>query len=336
MLWTNPRSRRPAGVLSRPLGRWCILSAKSRRLYRRLLELGPTSRADAKAKGMDDDALAELLDYGLVREIADLLSALPPRTARGQIAVLANQRAREVLQDAVEAEGFLVSCLTREEHPTGDDPPVELIVDRSEIVLLSTTLQRRAQREVLSAQTSRFPEAYKDSVNVVGPIDTDIAAGIRYRVIYAEELLKADIRRKEIEESVALGEDARVHPNLSLKFKVIDRSTALVPLDETAEAGALLIRSAPMCALLVDYFEKLWVESATVGQVDRGGPGAVKAIDMRVLAMLADDASDAIIARRLSLSERSVRRHVNSLLTTLGVQTRTGIVAAAARRGWLS
>ncbi|MBO0826687.1 MAG: hypothetical protein J2P24_02785 [Streptosporangiales bacterium] len=312
-----------------------MLSAKSRRLYRRLLELGPVLRDDASGEGVDGDALAELLGYGLVRETGDLLSALPPRTARGQVAMLANQRAREVLQDAVEAEEFLGSCLTREEHLAGDDAPVELIVDRSEIVLLSATLQRRAQREVLSVQTARFPEASTNSIKVVGPIDTDMAAGIRYRVIYAEDLLKSDERREEVEEGVARGEEARIHPQLPLKFKVIDRSTALVPLDEMAEAGALLIRSAPLCGLFVDYFEKLWMESAAAGEAARDRAGAVNAIDMRVLAMLADDASDAAIARRLGFSERSVRRHVSSLSTTLGVQTRTGVVAAAVRKGWL-
>lgn len=313
-----------------------MLSAKSRRLYRRLLELGPIARNEARANGVDDDALAQLLDYGLVREIGERLNALPPRTARGQVAMLANERAREVLQDAVDAEDFLASCLTREEHSAGDDAPVEIVFERAEIVLLSATLQRRAQRELLSVQTSRFPETYENSPPVVGPIDTDIAAGIRYRVIYAEELLKTEERRNEIREGAARGEEARMHPKLPLKFKVIDRSTALIPLDETAEAGALLIRSAPLCALFVDYFEKLWVESATVGEVAHNGAGGLKAIDMRVLSMLADDVSDAIIARRLGLSERSVRRHVNSLLTTFGVQTRTGIVAAAAREGRLS
>lgn len=311
-----------------------MLSAKARRLYRRLLELGPVPRADAQANGVDDDALAELLDHGLVRETGDLLSALPPRTARGQIVLLANQRARQVLQDAVDAEDFLGSCLTHEEHPAGGDSLVE-IVDRREIAVLSAALHRRAQREVLSVQTSRFPEAYENSLRVVGSTDTDTAAGVRNRVIYAEELLKSDGRRREIQEGIARGEEARAHPKPSLTFEVIDLSTAFVPLDETAEAGALLIRSAPLCGLFVDYFEKLWTESATFGEVDRDGTRALKAIDRRVLAMLADDASDAIIARRLGLSERSVRRHVGSLLTAFGVQTRTGIVGAAGRAGWL-
>lgn len=313
-----------------------MLSAKSRRLYRRLLELGPVPRAAAQAKGVDDDALAELIDHGLVRETDDLLSAMPPRAARGRVAMLANERAREVLQDAVEAEEFLGSCLTGEGHLAGDDAPVEIIVDRSEIVLLSATLQRRAQREVRSVQTSRFPEASPNSTKVVGPIDSDVAAGIRYRVIYAEDFLESGERRAEVEASVARGEDARTHPKLPLKFKVIDRSTALVPLDETAETGALLIRSAPLCALFVDYFEKLWLEAASVGAPAHDSAGVLKAIDIRVLTMLADDASDASIARRLGLSERSVRRHVSALSTSFGVQTRTGIIAAAAREGWLS
>jgi DNA-binding CsgD family transcriptional regulator len=317
-----------------------MLSAKSRRLYRRLLELGPTPRADAGAKGIDDEAVAELLDHGLVREIAERLNAVPPRAAHGRVAMLANARSGELLRDAVEAQEFLESCsrFGREAEPA-EDSLVELVADYTEVKLLSSTLQRDAKREVLSIQTSHLPPLRRDGtsgVNVAGPVEADRAAGIRYRVVYARDLFDDPLRRREIEDFVAHGEDARMHPGPPLKLKVVDDAVALVPLDETGEAGALLVRSRQICTLLVDYFERIWGESVPVGEINRDDAMAViKAIDMRVLAMLADDFDDAVIARRLNLSERSVRRHISSLCAILGVQTRTGIIAAAARKGWL-
>lgn len=313
-----------------------MLSAKSRRLYRRLLELGPIARADAKAKGVDDDTLAELLDYGLVRDLENRLCAVPPRTARGQVAIQANRRTRDVLQAAVEAETFLESCMRAADRlrPT-DEQLAELILDRAEIRLLSGTLQRQARREVRSVHTARFPANYDNRTNVVGPTKADTAAGIRYRVIYSQAFMQHDGLRKEAEVGIARGEEARVHPIPPLKFKLVDSSMALIPMDDAAEVGALLIRSAPVCSLFGDYFEKLWVESEPLTPLATRG-SALKPVEMRILERLADDESDAAIARRLRISERSVRRHVSRFQQVLGVETRAGALAVAVRNGWLT
>lgn len=126
-----------------------------------------------------------------------------------------------------------------------------------------------------------------------------------------------------------------MHPMPPLRFKLVDGSMAMIPIDDSAETGALLIRSAPLCSLFGDYFEKLWAESTPLTRVATRA-GTLKPVEMRILERLADDESDGVIARELDISERSVRRHVSRLQEALGVETRAGAVAVAVRNGWLS
>jgi DNA-binding NarL/FixJ family response regulator len=56
----------------------------------------------------------------------------------------------------------------------------------------------------------------------------------------------------------------------------------------------------------------------------------------QILRLIADGMNNAEIARRLRLSEHTVKRHVANLLLRLGVSSRASAVAAAARQGILS
>jgi DNA-binding NarL/FixJ family response regulator len=51
--------------------------------------------------------------------------------------------------------------------------------------------------------------------------------------------------------------------------------------------------------------------------------------------MISAGATDDAIARTLGVGVRTIRRDVAELRTSLGVGTRTEIVAAAIRQGWL-
>ena len=54
-----------------------------------------------------------------------------------------------------------------------------------------------------------------------------------------------------------------------------------------------------------------------------------------VLRLVADGLSSKAIARRLEITERTVKFHVGSILNKLGADTRAQAVAEAARRGLL-
>ena len=65
----------------------------------------------------------------------------------------------------------------------------------------------------------------------------------------------------------------------------------------------------------------------------RGGAGAITPRQREVLRLVADGLSSKQIATRLTITERTVKFHVASILNKLGADTRAQAVAEAARRG---
>lgn len=307
-----------------------VISSAARRLYRRLLEAGLVDPDDAPVSGLDDPRVAELIELGLINLTDGRLGANPPRAARGSVAIAANRKSRDLLQDAIEVEAFLNACMPAGGESGSDGQSIEIIRDGAELMLLSGTLPRQARREVLAVHTARFPGRYKGRYSQVYP-----SSAADVRVIYSQELIDTDSGRRLIEACVDK-ENPRIHPSPPLKFKVIDGRMALLPFDDTAESGGLLIKAPSVCDLLVDYFEKLWNQSVPPDEVVKSGTGSLKPIQLRILALLADDMSDVAMARRLGLSERTLRRHVSDLLGRLGAVTRPGALAIALRRGLIS
>jgi DNA-binding CsgD family transcriptional regulator len=310
-----------------------VISPGARRLYQRLLALGPAGIHEiAGDRREEDPRVAELTAIGLVRDVNGTLMAIPPRVARSEVSRSASRRSRELLQSAIDVEAFLDRCVAVDDTPTDRNRAAEIISGESEVSLLSYAVPAAARHEVCSVQTARFREAWRTRRAVFDPSFTG-RREISYRVVYAQACFDDPFLRQTIEDSAKQGEESRVHPAPPLKFKVMDGHTVLVPVDDTGAAGVLLIRSTAVAALFTDYFERLWAESASPEQLESTGSDLLKPLELRILGMLADDTSDATIAARLRISERSLRRHISGVLSKLGAQTRAGALAAAIRRG---
>jgi DNA-binding NarL/FixJ family response regulator len=65
----------------------------------------------------------------------------------------------------------------------------------------------------------------------------------------------------------------------------------------------------------------------------RRNPAGLSARELDVLALVAEGLHNAEIARRLSLSERTVAHHVSAILRKLGVRTRAQASAESVRLG---
>lgn len=284
----------------------------------------------------DDPGVAELVAIGLVQDVNGTLMAVPPRVATSGVARAASRRSRDLLQAAVDVESFLDECVAVSDSPGDRDGNriAEIVRDESEVSLLSYVVPWAARREVCSVHTAQFREAWRARRAVFDP--TSNSGEISYRVVYAQACFDDPYLREAIESSAKHGEEPRVHPAPPLKFKVVDGHTVLVPIDETGAAGALLIKSAAVAALFADYFERLWAESVPPAQLETSATDLLKPLEARILGMLADDASDATVAGRLRISERSLRRHISGILSKLGAQTRAGALAAAIRRGLIT
>ena len=84
------------------------------------------------------------------------------------------------------------------------------------------------------------------------------------------------------------------------------------PLDPRA-AGALLGRPRP--------------------PQDPGGPGGLSPREREVLALVAEGLPNKLIARRLEISEKTVKAHLTSVFRTIGVDDRTQAAVWAMRNG---
>jgi len=67
----------------------------------------------------------------------------------------------------------------------------------------------------------------------------------------------------------------------------------------------------------------------------RPGPEAPSSRELEVLAAVADGDDNAAVARRLYISQATVKSHLSSVFNKLGVTSRTSAVAEARRRGHL-
>ncbi|WP_030761863.1 response regulator transcription factor [Streptomyces sp. NRRL F-2664] len=87
---------------------------------------------------------------------------------------------------------------------------------------------------------------------------------------------------------------------------------------------------------LLEQIDLLCARSTAAGLDSAcGSPPPLSPLQRHVLVLMAGGAKDGAIARRLNVSERSVRRHVESLSRRTGANNRFTLALAAIRIGWL-
>jgi DNA-binding CsgD family transcriptional regulator len=211
---------------------------------------------------------------------------------------------------------------------------VAVVSDRDQVSELSASLINAARKDWMTL----------DNLHTEMPLTEDSAqpplpafsGRVRCRSIYAASAMDDPVTRRVIKTCADAGEQARLLPEVPMKMKLADRTTAMLPLTPTGMAGALVIRAPVIIAALRDYFELLW-ERATPLR-----PGRPPAPDDRltpaqqsVLEFMAEGLNDDAIARRTGLSTTTVRRHITAIMHRLRVSSRFAAGAAAQRRGWI-
>jgi len=214
---------------------------------------------------------------------------------------------------------------------------LEVVVGADEAHRRDSQIQNLARFEVLVLDKPPYPVS-----SGINPLERErLAAGVRYRGIYEQEALTAD-RLADIEASIAAGEEARIAPTLPLKLEIADRRMALIPLRmESGKPEAMrivMLYESPLVEALVALFELLWDRATPIstGAPAAAAPAAAapaRSAHGDVITLLAAGLKDEVIAARLGLSLRTVRRHIAEILRDLNVTSRFQAGLEARRRG---
>ncbi|OLR92849.1 hypothetical protein [Actinokineospora bangkokensis] len=160
--------------------------------------------------------------------------------------------------------------------------------------------------------------------------------GVDMRIIYDSVLLGDARNRERLRARVAAGARVRVRPGPLRRLIVLDEQVAVLPADPADPAGgALVVRQPGLVRELAARFTQLW-EGA--GELEESTPDPEDEVcegDRVVLELLLEGHTDEIIARRVGVSVRHLRRRIARLLERLGATSRFQAGAAAARRGWI-
>lgn len=171
-----------------------------------------------------------------------------------------------------------------------------------------------------------------------------LARGVRFRSLYAVEVLDDPARVAHLASMTAAGEEARVLSDAPLKLLLIDGRAALLPLTagETAHGHrALVVRGSAMVDALQALFEALWKQGAPIrGRGRFPDPallvdGGLAAEEQELVELLGAGMTDESIARHYGVSVRTLRRRVRVLQDRLGSTGRFQAGVRAAQRGWL-
>ena len=136
------------------------------------------------------------------------------------------------------------------------------------------------------------------------------------------------------------------HPARVLILTTYDTDRDVVPALEAGATGYLL-KDAPRDELIKAVraaFQGQSVLAPTVasklvglvGSPGRGGPDHLSPRELEVLKLVADGATNQIAARRLLVSETTIKTHLLHIYTKLGVRDRASAVATAYKRGLIS
>lgn len=314
-----------------------LVSLEAETLFLRLLA-GGAARIGTSPSDVDTSSpgAVELLDLGLAFRSGDDDSLIRPVDQAVALQLLLERRHEELVdrqRRLLDGWGRLAALLPRD---VGASSPgvldgVTPLATFEEVVTRAAELYPSAKKHMRGTETGEFPtRPTKDRVRV--PPAGAIAVGARYQMIYQVGYLATAAGAKIIKESACSGEEVRLRPEVRIKMLHVDDAVALISTDRSAHT-ALLIRSPAIVAMLAEWFDLLWNDSATITPGGAEDP-ALTETQRRILQLMISD-GDAAIGRKLRLSTTTVRRHVKAIYTALGVDSRFAAGAAAVKRGWI-
>jgi sugar-specific transcriptional regulator TrmB len=167
-----------------------------------------------------------------------------------------------------------------------------------------------------------------------------LESGVKIRLIYDQAAIQSRADLGDIREGIDAGEEARVVGDLPLRMLVVDRERAYLPVERghLIQDGLLIVQPSALVAALSALFEEVWQRALPLNleQAPSLDGDHIKLDESlgTIASLLAAGLTDRAIARHLGVSIRTVERHTQRLMASLGAKTRYQAGVLAARHGW--
>lgn len=320
-----------------PLG----LSAQGELVYRAMLHnpsLNVTGLADQLEITVDEvrAALDVLADLALVHldPAGQGVHVVRPRAGLGALLakveadIAQRQRQIEATRAAIAA---IATAHDEHDHTTEGHRFDGLHAVRERLAELAGA----AQHECLSFSTGGAQS--RDTIEAEKPLNQlALARGVQIRNVYQDSFRNDPATLAYARWMADLGGQSRTAPTLPMRMVIIDRATALVPLDPaSASDGALELHSPGTITGLVALFEQVWQAATPFGDQCRRDMHGLNPQECELIRLLAAGHTDESAARKLAISVRSVQRMMTSLTERLGATSRFQAGVHANQRGWI-
>ncbi|GID93957.1 LuxR C-terminal-related transcriptional regulator [Amorphoplanes digitatis] len=289
---------------------------------------------------MPEDAvratLDELIDLSLVVHGND---GARPRTIGptvGLASLIARAEAEvEEKQRQLEATRTVVMSLAAAHEETRDREQitkwagVDAVRGRLEDLAARTTVECVS----LNPHAAQSPEGKSASQ----PLNQRmLERGVAIRAVYQDSHRHNPLLHEYAVWMTAMGAELRTAPTLPMLLVIFDRRTALLPIDPTdSSKGAQEVHAPGIVAAVYGLFAQIWSTATPLGQAPACDDADLDPQLRELSRLLACGSTDEMIARKMGLSLRTIKRKSAELMDRLDARSRFQAGVIAAQRGWI-
>jgi DNA-binding CsgD family transcriptional regulator len=285
-------------------------------------------------------AVSELSSLALLRESsAHPRTLVPVAPDTGLASLLARMQAELVArqQQLENGRSALATLITEyvELQTRSERTTIEELVGVAEVRDRLKALADQTRSEVLELVPD--PVQRPDTLEASKPLDAALLErGVRMCTVYQNSIRNDPVSVAYIDWLSGIGGRIRTAPALPLRLIIVDRTTALIPIDPgDSSAGATVLTGTGAVSAMCALFEQIWVTATPLGLPHPQDAQGLGPEEREVLRMLANGETDEQIARRLGVSTRTVGRKASELMRRLGTRSRFQMGVRASELGWL-
>ncbi|PGH50507.1 helix-turn-helix transcriptional regulator [Streptomyces sp. Ru87] len=245
----------------------------------------------------------------------------------------------DVLERNLRAVDDVVGMLPAPRTPDHSSIEAEFFEDRDQLRRRIDEFHPLTRSEMLCMRTT-FPEPEVLDRSLVTDLEV-LGRGVHCRMLVSTSALRRPGAARYLEALAEAGAEVRVAASCPLYLLIVDRELTVLwaGVGTDRDRGDVALHGPLIASCFVQVFEHNWDAAAPHDPgADGRRAGTSRARDWsprerEVLALLATGAKDESIARRLGVSDRTLRRLMTRLIEKLGADSRFAAGVEAARLG---